>query len=135
MLIKKMPARVENLHELLAFITARAGKKGFSKDTLNRIELVAEEALFNVFAHAYKQSAGDVEVRYPAPDDPALTIEIRDMGVAFNPFERTEPDLQADLAGRKIGGMGVFLIRKMTDQVTYRREGESNILTLTFLNR
>jgi serine/threonine-protein kinase RsbW len=135
MLIKQMPARVESLHELLAFITAGAEKKGFSEDTINRIKLVAEEALVNVFVHAYGQSTGDVEVCCLGPEDQALMIEIRDTGVPFNPLERTEPDLQADLDERMIGGMGVFLVRKMTDQVTYRREGDSNILTLTFFNR
>jgi serine/threonine-protein kinase RsbW len=135
MLMKQMPARVESLHELLTFIRTEAKKRGFSEDALNRIELVAEEALVNVFVHGDVQSAGQVEVRCLALDDPALTIEIHDKGVSFDPLSLPDPDMQPDLTKRKIGGMGVFLIRKMTDKVTYRREGDSNILTMTFLNR
>lgn len=135
MLIRQMPARVESLHDLLTFITTEAKKKGFSEEARQRIELVAEEALVNVFVHGYAQNQGQVEVRYPASDDLALTIEIRDAGVSFNPLSLADPDLQPDLAHRKVGGMGVFLIRKMTDGVSYRREGDNNILIMTFLNR
>ena len=135
MLIKKMPARVESLHDLLTFITDEAKRKGFSEDALHRIELVVEEALVNVFVHGYTHNQGQVEVRCLASDDSSLTIEISDTGVSFNPLSLADPDLQPDLAERKIGGMGVFLIRKMTDSVAYRREGDNNILTITIRNR
>ena len=58
MIMKKMPARVESLHELLTFIRAEAKKRGFSESALNRIELVAEEALVNVFVHGYAKGQG-----------------------------------------------------------------------------
>ena len=94
-----------------------------------------EEALVNVFVHGYTQHQGQVEVRCLDSDDSSLTIEIIDTGVSFNPLSLADPDLQPDLNARKIGGMGVFLIRKMTDGVAYRREGDNNILTMTVLNR
>lgn len=137
MLILQMPARVESLHELLTFIRAEAKKRGFSENAMNRIDLVAEEALVNVFVHGYAENhkQGQVEVRCPVSDDPSLTIEIRDTGVAFDPLSLAEPDVESDLTKRKIGGMGVFFMRKMTDKVAYRREGDSNVLTMTFSNR
>lgn len=135
MIMKKMPARVESLHELLTFIRVEAKKRGFSESSMNRIELVAEEALVNVFLHGYAQNQGQVEVHCLVSDDPALTIEIHDTGVAFDPLSLADPDVQSDLTKRKIGGMGVFFIRKMTDKVAYRREGKNNILAMTFLNR
>ena len=132
-----MPARVESLHELLTFIRIEAEKRGFSENALNRIELVVEEALVNVFVHGYAENhkQGQVELRCPASDDLSLTIEIRDTGVSFDPLSLANPDVESDLTKRRIGGMGVFFIRKMTDKVAYRREGDSNILTMTFLNR
>ncbi|MFO7568742.1 MAG: ATP-binding protein [Smithellaceae bacterium] len=135
MLIKKMSARMDSLHELLAFLTGLAEEKGFSKDTQNRIALVAEEALVNVFSHAYTDGAGEVELRCEAPHDPALTVEIRDMGLSFNPLERIMPDVEVSLDDRRVGGMGVLLIRRMADAVAYRREESTNVLTLTFINR
>ncbi|PKN19033.1 MAG: ATP-binding protein [Deltaproteobacteria bacterium HGW-Deltaproteobacteria-6] len=135
MLIKQMPARVESLHELLTFIRTEAEKRGFSESALNRIELVVEEALVNVFVHGYARDQGEVEIRCLVSDDPSLTIEIRDAGVSFDPLSLAAPDVESDLTKRRIGGMGVFFIRKMTDKVAYRREGDSNVLTMTFLNR
>ncbi len=134
MLIKKMPARMESLHELLTFIRSEAKKRGFPENLLQRIELVAEEALVNVFVHGYAHKDGEVEVGCLISDDLSLTIEIRDKGVSFDPLSLADPDVQADLADRKIGGMGVFLIRKMADRVAYRREGDINIFSMTFLN-
>ncbi|HPL09983.1 MAG TPA: ATP-binding protein [Smithellaceae bacterium] len=135
MIMKKLPARVESLHELLTFIRAEAKKLGFSESAIGRIELVAEEALVNVFVHGYAGEQGQVEVHCLVSDDPALTVEVHDTGVAFNPLSLADPDVQSDLTKRKIGGMGVFFIRKMTDRVAYRREGNRNILSMTFLNR
>ncbi len=133
--MKKMPARMESLHELLTVIRNEAKKRGFSEKLLQRIELVAEEALVNVFVHGYAHQNGEVEVICSVAEDPGLTIEIRDRGIPFNPLSLAAPDVQADLADRRIGGMGVFLIRKMADRVDYRREGDSNIFSMTFLNR
>ncbi|OPY87056.1 MAG: Serine/threonine-protein kinase BtrW [Smithella sp. PtaU1.Bin162] len=130
-----MPGRMESLHDLLAFISGNAARKGLSPAILSRIELVAEEALVNVFMHAYNQFEGNVEVHCPLRDDHSFTFEIRDEGISFDPLSLTEPDRNMPLDERRIGGMGVFLIRKMADQVQYRREGNSNILTLTFFNR
>src|SRR5512145_206338 len=108
MLIKKMPARVESLHELLTFIRNEGKQRGLSDDTLNRIELVAEEALVNVFVHGYTPpSGGEVEVRCLGSDHPTLTIEIRDKGINFDPLSIADPDIKSDIGKRKIGGMGV----------------------------
>jgi serine/threonine-protein kinase RsbW len=136
MLAKTVPARMDSLQELLAFISASAEKKGFSKDVLNRMQLAAEEALVNVFLHAYAGRAdGQVEVRLIETGGPALGVEIRDQGIPFDPLSLDEPDVEADISERKIGGMGVFFIRKLADEVRYGREGDTNILDLTFFNR
>jgi serine/threonine-protein kinase RsbW len=136
MFTKTVPARVDSLHELLACISGYAEEKGFTKDSLNRIQLVAEEALVNIFLYAYaRQAEGQVEVRLMETDGPALEVEIRDKGIPFDPLSIGEPDVEADISERKIGGMGVFFIRKMADEVRYGREADINILKLTFINR
>ncbi|HLZ19210.1 MAG TPA: ATP-binding protein [Smithellaceae bacterium] len=135
MRIKKMPAELSNLHELLAFITGMAGEAGLTTDALNRLELVAEEALVNIIKHAYPSSPGDVEVRLSAGVGPSLIAEIRDAGVAFDPLQKPDPDISAGLDERKVGGLGVFMMHKMADRLAYRRDQNQNVLTLTFLNR
>lgn len=135
MLIEQKPARMENLYELMAFISGCAEKKGFTKDVISRIELVVEEALVNVFLHAYAEKEGQVEVRCAESDNAALVIEIRDTGIFFDPLALAQPDLSSNIAERKIGGMGVFFIRKMTDKLKYYHEGDTNVLSLTFFHK
>jgi serine/threonine-protein kinase RsbW len=60
-----------------------------------------------------------------------MIIEIIDSGVPFDVTSLTDPDLTADVGERKIGGLGIFLVKKMVDEVKYRREIDRNILTLT----
>jgi anti-sigma regulatory factor (Ser/Thr protein kinase) len=136
MLTKKMPARLESLQDLLDFIGRRAGEAEFTRDNLNRIRLVAEEILVNVIRHAYPPNAqGMVEVRLVETAGPTVIIEIRDQGIPFDPLSLKEPDTSAGIGARKIGGLGVFMARRMADIVRYERRGDTNILTLTFVNR
>ncbi len=60
-----------------------------------------------------------------------MIVEISDDAPAFDPLQVPEPDTSANLDDREIGGLGIFLIRKVTDSATYRYEKAKNILTLT----
>lgn len=135
MRIKKLPATLSNLHELLSFVSGMAGETGLTGEAQNRIELVAEEALVNIIKHAYPSSPGDVEVYLSAGAGPALIVEIRDSGAAFDPLSKADPDIGASLDERKVGGLGVFMMHKMTDRLVYRRDQNQNILTMTFFDR
>lgn len=135
MRIKKMPAKLSHLHELLAFIADMAGKTGLAPETVNRIELVAEEALVNIIRHAYPSSSGDIEVYLSVSEGPALIVEVRDSGLAFDPRRQPEPDVGAGLDERRPGGLGVLMMRKMTDRLAWRRDRDQNILTMTFFDR
>ncbi|MBW1942101.1 MAG: ATP-binding protein [Deltaproteobacteria bacterium] len=66
-------------------------------------------------------------------DQERFIIEIRDSGVPFDVGAQSDPDLDATIAERKIGGLGIFLVRKMADEMQYKREGEENVLTLLIL--
>jgi len=55
-----------------------------------------------------------------------------DHGIPFDPFSLSEPSISPDLSDRKVGGLGVFFIREVADSIAYRRDGEVNVLTLTF---
>lgn len=130
---EKMPARQENLQALLDFINSHAEKICKQSD-LNRIRLACEEALVNVFLYAYPpQTGGSVEVCLDEVDGPVLIVEIHDQGIPFDPLSIADPDTEKGLMERKIGGMGIFLIRKTADGVRYERKDNTNILTLIFL--
>lgn len=107
-----------------------AKEQGFGEKRISEIEIAAEEALVNIFHYAYKGEEGDVEVSCKAGDGGRFIIEIADAGMPFNPLAVPEPDTTLDVAERQIGGIGVFLIKKLIDDVTYKRDDNKNILAL-----
>ncbi len=127
----RLPARLESLNEFMAFVAAHAGESGFPPKRIKEIELAVEEVLVNIFQHAYPGEGGEVEVRWRAEGGhPGPAVVIEDEGRPFNVLAVPDPDLGAGLAGRKVGGLGVYFLKKMVPDVEYAREGEKIILTL-----
>jgi serine/threonine-protein kinase RsbW len=127
----RLPAKTENLQKLMRFVSGFAKEEGFTPKTIQQIELATEEALVNIFNYAYPDDeTGEVEVRCRMEDQPSLVIDILDTGKPFDIQSVPEPDLTLDVSERKVGGLGIYLIKKMVSRVHYRREGQSNILTL-----
>ena len=95
------------------------------------VELAVDEACTNIIEHAYRGSHdGEIECTCDARDDD-LTIILRDHGRPFDVASVPEPDLKADLEDRKVGGLGVFLIHKLMDDVRFEPLGKSgNVLTM-----
>lgn len=125
-----LPARLEYLEEMLNFIRASAQECRFDEKKISEIHLAAEEALVNVINYAYPGSAGDLQLTCSVRNGATLEIEIRDQGIAFDPLSLPTPNIDAPLEERRIGGLGIYLIRKIMDEVRYAREGDSNILTM-----
>lgn len=128
-----LPARMENLGRFSEAISDLARQAGFDEKRLRMIELAAEEALVNVIRYAYPEGNGTVFVTGDWDGRTRFRVEVRDQGRPFDVLAVPEPDRQADLAHRNIGGLGVFLIHRAADDVFYRREDDFNILTMVFV--
>ncbi len=127
----KVPARLDSLEKLMHFVSGFAGEHGFSIKRISDIQLATEEALLNIFQYAYPgERKGDVEVTCEMKSDSELNIRIVDTGIPFDILSLSEPDLSCPISDRKVGGLGCYLIRKMTDDVHHHRQGDTNILTL-----
>jgi serine/threonine-protein kinase RsbW len=130
----KLPARIEYLEALIQFVSAYAREKGFTHERITQVELATEEALVNIFKYAYPEDIGEVELTCKMDNDKFI-IKIVDTGVPFDIESVPEPDLAADISDRKIGGLGIFIIRKMVDELQYRREDNKNILIFILYQR
>ena len=96
-----------------------------------KLRLSVEEAVENVVRYAYDGGIGWLEVGTDLDHDSlVLTIELRDAGVPFNPLEKPDPDVTLPAEDRDIGGLGIFLCKKMMDNIDYRYENGNNILTM-----
>ena len=123
------PAILPALSEILAFVSRHAERHGFSSRRCLQLQLGVEEVVVNICRHAYAGSEGEIEVTLGLADD-RFSVEIRDRGVLFDPLAQPRPDFAVPLDEREEGGLGVFLVGSVFDEVRYRREGEVNVLEL-----
>ena len=124
-------ADFDNLDEIREFVKEEARQVGFSDKEIYAIQLAADEASTNIIEHAYAGvKDGKIEIDCTVTDK-ELKIVLRDQGAAFNPASVPEPNVKADLSDRKIGGLGMYLMRKLMDEVFYESStDEGNILTM-----
>lgn len=96
------------------------------EDKKFKIRLCVEEVEENILGYS---GTTWVEV-HALVEDGMLSISFRDEGVEFNPLDRPDPDINAPLEERSIGGLGIYLCKKLMDSVTYQQENGCNVLTL-----
>jgi anti-sigma regulatory factor (Ser/Thr protein kinase) len=125
-----VPAAIDHLRSMLSFIDEGAKTLGFDEQKIHQIMVASEEALVNVINYAYPEKPGNIELLRDLREDKSLLIEIRDSGIPFDPLSLPEPDIHAPMERRRPGGLGIYMIRKIMDEVTYRREDGLNILTM-----
>ncbi len=126
----ELEARLENLPRMLEFVTACARRCGLAARSVHNLELAAEEALVNVCSYAYPAGQGKVRLECCCRDSGGLVLKISDKGKAFNPLEADRPDLESRVSRRQVGGLGIFMLRNLVEQVGYTRRGGRNVLTL-----
>ena len=121
---------IEQIPRLSKFINGIAESKKLDEDLAMNIHLAMEEAVTNSIMYAYPEGViGEIEIG-AIVDDNTIEFTISDNGMEFDPTARPEPDITTGVEERPIGGLGIFLIKKIMDSVTYRREKGVNILKL-----
>ena len=96
----------------------------------NTVNLVIEEAFSNIVFYAYEPGQkGKIDISLYVEGE-MLVIELRDTGKPFDPTAAQDPDTTLPAEKREIGGLGIFLVKKMTDRVEYRREENENVLVI-----
>lgn len=126
----RLPARIANLEKLVDFTLGILRQGGIGERALSDLHLAIDEACTNCCSYAYPGGEpGEVELTCRiGPEE--INITIRDWGRPFNPLETRPPDLNLDLEDRPIGGLGIFLMKKFSDRLEYRREEGANVLTI-----
>ncbi|MCX5818273.1 MAG: ATP-binding protein [Proteobacteria bacterium] len=125
----KLPAKLQHLEQLIDFVTNCAREQGITQNKIGEIQVAVEEALVNVINYAYKDEEGDVEVACML-DGEKFIIEIIDSGFPFDFLSLQDPDISLNVSERNIGGLGIYLIKRLMDHVEHKREDDKNILTL-----
>ena len=124
-------SQLSELTRLSDFLDDLAEAWGLSEDFLHGVHVALDEVVSNTIRHGYDDSAHHrirILVELAGSE---LVMRVEDDAAEFNPLTVPEPDLTVPLKDRAVGGLGIFLVRKLMDSVSYERRGERNILTLS----
>ncbi|NIR49344.1 ATP-binding protein [candidate division KSB1 bacterium] len=125
-----VPAHIDFLDQLRDFVT-RIGKiHGYSNKLINAFKLAVDEAATNIIRYAYPKKDGFITIRALVKAD-SLTLCFIDQGIHFNPNSVKNPDLNHYVDTGKKGGLGIFIIRRVMDEIEYRKVPEGNELRIT----
>ena len=119
-------AKLENIDTVLDFVNARI--EHCPPKIKNQIGIAIDEVFSNIARYAYDSAVGFVTVRISL--DSEITIEFEDCGIAYDPMSVQDPDITLSAEEREVGGLGLFMVKKLMDCVEYRREGHYNILIM-----
>lgn len=132
---EEIEALPNTLPYLIDSVIPKVEDLGWSPADINRVELVLEEAMLNVALHGYSGKGGWLKVELESMDEGTIMLELQDKAGQFNPLAMPEPDCSLDIEERDIGGLGVHLVRNMSDEISYSYNEGRNILRITFKPR
>jgi serine/threonine-protein kinase RsbW len=129
--ILRIENHIEELARLEGFLVKLGGEWGLEPSMVLSLNLVLEEALSNVIFYGFEdESKHVIEIGF-AKTGNELLISIIDDGREYDPTVKPDPDISTPVEERQIGGLGIFLIKKIMDTVEYQRKEDKNHLILT----
>ena len=124
-------ALIEKLDEVIAFVDAELEAADCSMKTQMKIDVAVEEIFVNIAHYAYTPNVGMADIIVEITGEPAVArITFVDSGVPYNPLAKEDPDVTLSAEKRKIGGLGIFMVKKSMDDVLYEYRDGQNRLTL-----
>lgn len=131
----EIDADLKNLEEVLAFVDSRLEERDCPMPVQVSIDVAVEELFVNIAHYAYlktPEGKGKAWIRLGFNDDPlTMVLTLMDKGVPFDPVKKPDPDVSLKAEERKIGGLGIFMVKKSMDSMVYERRDDMNILTIT----
>ncbi|MBQ3842031.1 MAG: ATP-binding protein [Ruminiclostridium sp.] len=125
-------ARRENLDDVIGFIDALLEDSGCPMKTQLQTELAVEEIFINIASYAYEPDIGKAKISAGVSGEPpVMTMVFEDSGVPYDPLAKEDPDITLPAKERRVGGLGILLVKKNMDDVKYEYRDGKNILTLT----
>ena len=124
-------AQPENLPRVQSFVTQLLEEAACPMKTMMQIDVIVEEVFVNIAHYAYGTERGKAAVRAEISEKPpVVTITFADRGMPYDPLAREDPDVTLPAEQRQIGGLGIYMTKKMMDEVRYEYRDGQNILTL-----
>lgn len=127
-----LQASLEKLDEVLAFVEENMEKNECPMKVVMQVQIAVEEIFVNIAHYAYDSGQGMATIRVEVGGDPLqVIITFIDQGVPYDPLKKEDPDITLSAEERKIGGLGIFMVKKSMDDVKYEYADGKNILTIS----
>ena len=124
-------ATVENIEIVTAFVDEQLEALNCPMKAQMQIDIAIDELFSNIAHYAYNPDVGEATVRVEIIKEPlSVVITFIDKGVPYDPLTTAEPDTTLSAEEREIGGLGIFMVKKSMDEIIYRYENGSNILSI-----
>lgn len=124
-------AETRNLAEVTAFVRQILTSYGWDAEEIFQMELAVEEIFVNICRYAYGQKRGKAKlVLEKTKEKEGAMIRISDQGIPYDPLEREDPDISLGVQEREPGGLGIFFVKQLMDEVKYERSKNENQLIL-----
>ena len=122
--------QMQELERVSAFVEGIVEELKLGQDMLCELQLVMEEMVVNVISYAYPEGTVADITLIAESDGTELTFVISDKGKEFDPTQQEDADMSINPAEREIGGMGIFIVKNIMNEVTYQRLEGHNLLTM-----
>lgn len=127
----RLKNRLDEIQSLAEAIELWGEENGIPAKTLFQVNLALDELLTNTISYGYPEGGEhEIVVQLAREREGELLIGVHDDGLAFNPLEAKEPDINQDIEERPIGGLGIYLVRQMIDEIDYSWKDQRNILVM-----
>lgn len=127
--VLRIPAKLEGMDVVLAFVSLLLDGNGCPPKARKQLRMAMEELYVNVALYAYPDGDGWVEIRCEVKDGVA-TFRLVDAGMPFDPLAKEDPDIELSGEERGIGGLGIFMVKSIADEIKYEYSNGCNQLTL-----
>ncbi len=126
-----MNATVENITRVTAFVDEELEALGCPMKAQMQIDIAIDELFGNIAHYAYNPEVGPATVRVEVVEDPlSVVVSFIDKGVPYDPLSREDPDVELSLEERRIGGLGIYMVKKSMDEISYEYKDGQNILRI-----
>lgn len=127
----RIEATLENLDNVLAFVDAKLEEQDCPIKVQMQLDVAVEELYVNIAHYAYAPGTGQAVIEFDYNEDTGIVkITFKDSGTPFDPTAKADPDTTLSAAERQIGGLGIYMAKKSTDEMNYEYKDNMNILSI-----
>ena len=127
----ELNAQTENLPSVIEFVETFLERIGCPMKSLMQINVAVDEIFTNIASYAYHSGIGKAKIRLDQLTDPrAVQLTFIDSGIPYDPLAKEDPDVTLSASKRQIGGLGIFMAKKLMDDIKYEYRDGKNILRM-----